>query len=621
MSELGKVLRSVKRKADESRMIDFFTLTSTRSRRALTTLTVASAFAGITAANAAFPSWSSLGDSQSTKPVVVMGSTKKLQPASDTQTKETTTTDAVAGGDTTPVMMGSTATPTSGEVLNNWGSGSASGDANGDGVVNAADLAGALSAGTESGVIMPIVGNGFDAATTEPDPMGLTTAPGFDARAMARWNFVPHQTMAQPFNMGLVAFHGYGVNRVEFSVNDGPWTAVTAMKPNPESATNEYWIRIDPRQLPAGEVEVRAVVYPNVGKCRVLGGVIEGTQAAKGEYGMVFIADPTGTAASEKRYVSPTGSDTTGNGSLTNPFGSIMKAAKSIAVAQGGFADNGVVYLLPGEHCYGNYAYSLLTVVNKGYLTISPAPGVASSAAPITSCGSGGINVRRMHFANVTFKPVGPTNLIIPQSTGDNRLWLDRCTILGAGRAITGSWTNGWRYTFYTNCYVTDTRDGYGGGLVRNCMVDVCGSDAFSGSGLVVGSYARKIDNSGTGYHPDFFQLYAGAGVVLENHILYRTSGIETSNTQGLFAGSQIPIRDIAFVEVKVATNVPGGVMRAFQFMGPTQHMLVQNCTIAGSAMWRPEAGFTASNVVIRDTTFTSSPGPIAGVVYVTDDM
>jgi hypothetical protein len=621
MFELGKVLRSVKRKADEAFMIAFFTLTSTRSRRALTTLTVASAFAGITAANAVFPSWSSLGDSQSTKPVVVMGSTKKLQPANDTQTTETTTTDAVAGGDTTPVMMGSTAAPTSGEVVNSWGAGSASGDVNGDGVVDAADLAAALNAGTESGVIMPIVGNGFDAATTEPDPMGLTTAPGFDARAMARWNFVPHQTMAQPFNMGLVAFHSYGVNRVEFSVNDGPWTAVTAMKPNPESATNEYWIRIDPRQLPAGEVEVRAVVYPNVGKCRVLGGLLEGATADKGEYGMFFVADPNGTAQSAKRYVSPEGSDSAGDGTLTNPFASIMKAAKSIAVAQGGFADNGVVYLLPGEHCFGNYVYSLLTPVNKSYLTITPAPGIASSAAPITSSGSAGINVRRVHFADVTFKPVGPTNMVLTQSGSDNRVWLDRCTILGFGRQLAGNWSNGWHYTWQTNCYVTATRNGFSGELVRNCMVDFIASDAYSGAGLVVGSYVRRIDRTGTDFHPDVFQLYAAPGTVRENHILYRTSAIEVSHTQGLFAGSHISIKDIAFVEVKVATNVPGGVMRAFQFGGPTDHMLVQDCDIAGPAQWRPDLGFVGSNIVVRNSLFTSPLAPIAGVVHVMDDM
>ncbi len=608
-------------------MIVLFTLTSTYSRRALTTFTLASVFAGLASASAAVPIGGSPDDSKSAKPVVVVGTAKKVAPSSTSSTTSTTsTTDSTSGGtatgdDAVPVVMSSTAPPTSGDVVNNWGSGAASVDTNGDGLINAADLASALNAGTESGVVMPVVGNGFDAATTEPAPEGLASAPGFNARAMARWNFVPNQTMAQPFNMGLVAFHAYGVNRVEFSVNDGPWTAVTDMKPNPESATNEYWIRIDPSQLPAGEVEVRAVVYPNVGKCRVLGGLIEGTQSAKGEYGMFFVADPTGTAVSAKRYVSPTGSDTAGDGSLTNPFASIMKAAKSISVAQGGYADNGVVYLLPGNHNFGGYSYSLLTNVNKGFLTITPAPGVNSIDAPITSTSPEGIRVTRLRCLNVTFKPAGTTNLVLSQAGTTNRMWMDRCTIMGLGRQINGLMISGLKYTWWTNCYVNSTRDGFAGDLVRNCMVDVIGSDAFSGAGLVVGSYVRRIDNTGTDFHPDIFQLYTAPGTVRENHILYRTSAIEVSHTQGLFAGSQISIKDIAFVEVKLATNVPGGVMRAFQFGGPTDHMIVQDCDIAGPALWRPDLGFVGSNIVIRNSLFTSPLSPIAGVVHVTDDL
>ena len=513
--------------------------------------------------------------------------------------------------------------PTPEEVLAGWGGADARLDLNQDGVVNGADYALVLSLWASMPSQIPTLqaGGGFTADTAEPPLQGLSTQAGYGSQAMARWNFVPCQTFNQPFNIGVVAFHAYGINRVEFSLNGGAWTAVAQTRQNPESGSVEYFVRVDPSVLAAGEAEVRAVIYPNVGRCRVLGGSLRDADAERGEYGMFFSADPAGTLPATQRFVSPTGSDTAGDGSVTNPFKTIMKAAKAIATANGGKADGGFINLLPGDHVFGTYSFSLLTTTDRRWLTIRPAPGISSDQAPIVAAAnSTGIAVPHVRFFDITFKPNGTSNTVIRTNTSTTAprfVWLDGCKLFGAGRTISGDWYSGWQRVWATNNFVTNSMNGLSGELVRNCIVDVVGSDAFSGARLVVNSNVRKIDRTGTAFHPDFFQLYAAAGTVLENRIVYGCTMIEPSLTQGLFAGDGIAIKDIAFVDVVVRSDNTAGFMYAFQFGGPTSHMLVQNCKINGPALWRTDFQFVAQDVVIRDSAFGSglSPSPLNGVV------
>ena len=82
-------------------------------------------------------------------------------------------------------------------------------------------------------------------------------------------------------------------------------------------------------------------------------------------------------------WVSPNGSDVNTDGSAKQPFLTIMKAAKSIALANGGKADGGIINLLEGDHLYGGYMPQLLTDVERRWVTIRPAPGVAPEKARI----------------------------------------------------------------------------------------------------------------------------------------------------------------------------------------------------------------------------------------------
>jgi len=479
-------------------------------------------------------------------------------------------------------------------------------DFNNDGTVNAQDLAIFLGGTPQTPTLTG--GTGFSAETPQPPAQGDASAPGYDAKAIARWNFVPSQILSEAFNIGVVAFHREGINRVEFSLDGGPVVAVSQARLNSDSNTEEYFVRVDPAQLAVGLREVRAVIYPNSGIPRVLSGALNNPNTSKGEYSMFFVADAQRSLPRIEKYVSPLGSDNKGDGSLGNPFQSIMKAIKSINTQNGGKADGGIVNLLPGEHHYGTYSWPLFSQTLNSFLTIRPAPGVNSIDAPIVSASSGGLALSRVRLQNVTVKPSGSSNsiLVSPTGLGGVRiLWLDGCTMLGVGRTSASSWTGGWTHGFVTDTFITDSADGINGELVRNVAIDTIGSDAFSGAKLVINSTVRKIDASGTQFHPDFFQLFSTDGSTNENHILVNAEMIEPSVTQGLFAGANDSIKDIAFKNV-IVRAAPSSIGYIFQYGGPTKHMLIDNSQIIGAAIWRLDSYFDGEDVVIRNTNFSS---------------
>jgi len=79
---------------------------------------------------------------------------------------------------------------------------------------------------------------------------------------IARWNVIPMQVIdSDGFNIGVVAFHANGIDRVEFQANNGPVTTVNEMTRNPRTGNREYWVTL---QAPENNdlIEIRAIVYP-----------------------------------------------------------------------------------------------------------------------------------------------------------------------------------------------------------------------------------------------------------------------------------------------------------------------------------------------------------------------
>ncbi|MCH8316356.1 MAG: hypothetical protein IIA64_10320 [Planctomycetes bacterium] len=81
-------------------------------------------------------------------------------------------------------------------------------------------------------------GDGFSGPTNEPGAIGNEDDPGYDAKVIAHWDVVPYQTFNGDFEIGVVAFHINGIDRVEFSAEGGSWTPVSEMTLN--SRTNVW---------------------------------------------------------------------------------------------------------------------------------------------------------------------------------------------------------------------------------------------------------------------------------------------------------------------------------------------------------------------------------------------
>jgi hypothetical protein len=297
-----------------------------------------------------------------------------------------------------------------------------------------------------------------------------------------------------------------------------------------------------------------------------------------------------------------------------------MKACRSIADASGGKADGGVVYLMPGEHNYGGYTYALQTPVEDCWVTIRPAPGVDSAAAPIVAATTGGTRMKLVRFQEVTFIGNAETNSLIPTTTGTlNRVWLDRCSLLGGGAGVVGNWLSGWDNSYITDTFATHCQHGFwGADLQRNVHLGLIGSDAFTNAKLVIGSRVDDIVRGNELFHPDFFMIYAAPGTPIENIIMYGCRCDTVIDSQGPFSKLN-PLFDIAMVGIHVDTRFPGAVGKAFQFGGPIQHMLVADSQILGPAIWRTQdPGFDTTDVVFRNVIWSGegpTPAGLAGVM------
>jgi hypothetical protein len=455
--------------------------------------------------------------------------------------------------------------------------------------------------GSVPGVFSAIIpGLGWTGPTEQPAAVGNPTQAGYDAKAIARWDVVPFQTFTGDFNVGVVAFHMNGIDRVEFAVNGGPWTSVREMQLNPQTNVWEYTARLRASDFAVdGPVEVRAVAWPVVGEPRVLGGPLA-AGLGNGEHSMFLSSNSQGSLSTLVRYISPGGNDVSGNGTTENPYATMMKAARSIQDQQGWNADGGTIYLLPGDHVLGTYSYGQSTATANRWLTISAAPGVARSEARIIRAATtDGLRTKLVRFYGLTFAPASGADQGVLVSNGpmEDYVWVDNCEFAGPGRAVDANWSGGLSGQYSIDCTYHDCRDGPGGVLVRGAIVQDIGSDALSGSSLAVNCTVGRIDHTGTTFHPDVLQYY---GALIENRIAYGIIA-RTGDAQGFFAGSNVGLKDVAFVQCDINNQFFGSnVGNVFQFGGPVRHMLVRDSIFVGPARWRTDLGFTGTNVVVE---------------------
>lgn len=412
-------------------------------------------------------------------------------------------------------------------------------DTNRDGVINFADLSLAVQSGDYQLVNMVLSHWGQDVLS---QPTGNPNAPGADAKAIARWNMVPWQTFTGEFNVGVVAFHINGIGAVSFSVNGGAWVEVTEMTLNPESGTYEYWIRVNAADYADGLVEIRAVAFPVNGMARVLAGEMTSATARDGEYAMHLYSNASGGLDAPTVWVcSTSGDDATGQGTESEPYRTIMRAARAIATSNGGLADGGTIYLKRGNHSWGDYSYSLLTSADARWLTVTAAPGLSRSHVRINSVASynweNGIRVGRQRIFNVSIHHPASISSGHPNAA----VWIDNCTIFGPGPVSNGAYSDYKpineskfsRGVFVTDTQIYDTyRPSRNWHYARNVTLDRIGLDGFFNPSMLVNCQIRNLGVYPTGGHRDAVQFYQSR----ENTIIFGLRATDNIVAQPLFS-------------------------------------------------------------------------------------
>ena len=205
-------------------------------------------------------------------------------------------------------------------------------------------------------------------AAVGTDKQGSAGATGYNKKVITRWTQPPASLYRSDQVVGAVAFHSDGIKEVDFILNGGTTVTVTTPEMNPQTGYNEYCVRLSRSDIVGqmneefNNVELRAIVRPNVGIPRILQHDIAGISGAEaselmGDVGkhnfykdnytagnsgdgtlipgeMSFLAtmfkENSSSDPSSKKdievFISPTGNDTTGNGTRSNPYQSLKTA-------------------------------------------------------------------------------------------------------------------------------------------------------------------------------------------------------------------------------------------------------------------------------------------------------
>lgn len=428
-----------------------------------------------------------------------------------------------------------------------------------------------LSSAEEFEVLVP--GSGWSGSTQQPPPVGNDSMPGFDAKAIARWDVVPFQTITEDFHIGVVAFHINGIDRVEFSVNGGPWSRVPRMQLNPRTNVWEYTVVIRPELFEEdGPIEVRAIVWPkSAGVPRVLAGEIENSaEFRNGNHSMLLSVNANGTLPEPKAWAdAANGSDTTGVvGDPNKPFRTPFRALHVITQEYGS-ADGATVYLRAGDYTWGREEYMTSPVTSTRWATLRPAAGVSRDSVRFNAQTTGGFRTQLVSAQGVSFD--SQSQLYGPG--GDAVLWLDRASFNGGSSFWAGSW--------YWGIYVTRTsfvdvgHAVVSASLARGVTINGIDNDAFPGGLFVINSLVRGQDAQGTNHHSDIWQARPGYE---ENIVLYGVTVFDAKE-QGFFTRGNSH-RDVAIVNCSLSLQ---GYPNQNQFIAPFQHLLVWHNTFAGT--------------------------------------
>ncbi|NBQ50591.1 MAG: hypothetical protein EBY40_07680 [Marivivens sp.] len=422
-----------------------------------------------------------------------------------------------------------------------------------------------------------ISGTGWSGPTPVPEQIGSAIEP-----VIAHWNVVPEQGIENGFTPGVIAHHLDGIDRVEFAINGGPWTAVRTPKYNPRTVCKEYFAPVDLAAHDGSPLQLRAIAYPKTGK-------------------------PV----------------------LVKPLGSEYKSQDLTLYP---YEVGEVIEFDAGEH-----NLSARKLPETGWLTIRPKPGVNRQDVVIVGesrdWGRGRLKLQRLTFKLPTGNAAMKGKYMLDASGKaqiGNHVWFDDCVLEGAGIGpdkddYTKWLAHQWETATYTDCDIRRIGKVFFSvrrikNLVRNCYIEDTYEDVFNASGLMVNIDIDTIDrqplNDAHGLdkddqpHPDIWQSKTFKDTILQN-----VRAINNINAQGLFIqGSRV--ENVAVVGCDLRTQPP---WRVFAPEVPITNWLIKDSNLeGGGSMKRASVAagqrFVIDNVTDGDGPFVDETFNIPGV-------
>lgn len=395
-------------------------------------------------------------------------------------------------------------------------------------------------------------GPGWSGATPDPDPVGSSSDPYYQEKAILLADVIPSQKYVGYVDVYVCGQHGSeggqdGITAVKVDHdNTGTWVDMVYTV-NPTTGKYAWGARLTSAAT-TGTSEPRFIGYPVSGRPRVLTGVCWNGSA----HGVLY--PRASTAVTQTLYCSQSGSDL-GDGSLGNPFGPNLDPALD-AIADGGeivLLDPGVYTSDPGRTPRTNTYWTTVRGDSANARTdyqIEVPGGLATGFEP--------------GFTKIKFQHVQlnlDTFASFAMGAG-NMLWLNdiEWTFRDWFLEIIGQLFPFIQYSTPAHHYITESRAydclyGFlGADLCRNCAVEKCSAQAYTWTRLIV-NCTMKDFNTNAGQ--DFTITNDGGSLLLN----YSTDNIGTGKkgvlfiTTGSLTGTNLSLATTYYLKRASATT------------------------------------------------------------------
>lgn len=476
---------------------------------------------------------------------------------------------------------------------------------------------------------------------------------------IARWNVIPMQVIPSGgFNIGVVAFHANGIDRVEFEANGGQTTTINRMTVNPRTGNREFWVNLEVPEDNDDLIEIRAIVYPesqgtpfvlqntptDSGHTDYLGNSQHLTKRvnnleydasnaqdgsdirpagptviSEGEHSM-FLWGPNKYSDAPTIYVTPSTGSSAGPGTIDEPYDTLKNAWNDNKTD----LNNATIILTePGDYDLNGLNNATNQSTNESWLIIEGGADLDQKNEDrqvilfsSQSSNEETVPFKFLHFKNVCFESTRIKHLT--QDHNDAYFWFDDSYFpdadgregtapRGAHGLVNTNQRPGARYV--TDCSFFNRRKSSGGcAIVRNTeFVRGANTDVYSNSSMVLDcNVDDMIRTDDSDAHMDVWQLTGGNFVypMMRNKICFGLRSWNNSHMQPMILDQTRSEFDRIAV-VDYGCEWTDGGPEGINLESVTNHLFMSNCSF--NQFIKADGVYTNSS--IQNTTFRKWEG------------